>query len=58
MSFKALILIESEVVSLSSSMLLMWITASPSWLSLSLDFLDVWQTVPQGVPSEVRIGAP
>jgi hypothetical protein len=58
MSAKELIGTAWEVVSLSSLMLSIWTTASPSLTLFELRFSEVWHTIPQVVPSELKIATP
>jgi hypothetical protein len=58
MSAKELIGTAREVVSLSSLILSMWITASPSLTLFELRFFEIWQTTPQVIPSELKIATP
>jgi hypothetical protein len=58
MSAKELIATSWDVVSLSSLMLSMWITASPSMTLFELRVFEIWQTTPQVLPSELKIATP
>ena len=58
MSAKELIGTAREVLSLSSLILSMWITASPSLTLFELRFFEIWHTTPQVVPAELTIVAP